>query len=272
MTKLSPVILTLATVAFGSLRATAQTTIFFHGSGAENGITERGTRSFSFMGSNWSGGVVDTEGITRLYASGSFSYEIEGGGGMVTFDQPVESVRFFYVHGSGFDAGTATAFDASGTVVGMAASRQATFFNDQNNFVLIESGTPIARIEFSAGVIDNFTFTAAAAATPTTTDTPTVPPTATPSPSPEDTASPTATPTPSFTPRPGPCVGDCNSDAFVTVDELVLSIGIALEVVALDHCREIDFDLDDRVTIDEVVSAVAAATNGCVAALGSDAR
>lgn len=33
------------------------------------------------MASDWQGGVVATEGVPPLYASGAFSYEIEEGGG-----------------------------------------------------------------------------------------------------------------------------------------------------------------------------------------------
>ena len=58
-------------------------TIRFDNGGDEAGVTPPGTTSFSFMGSNWSGGQVATEAILPLYASGSFSYEIEGMGGEV---------------------------------------------------------------------------------------------------------------------------------------------------------------------------------------------
>ena len=142
MRKLGAILWAMGMLAISTAGVSAQTTLFFDGSGAENGVTERGTRSFSFMGSNWSGGVVETEGILALYASGSFSYEIEAGGGSVTFDPPVGSVRFFYVHGFGFAPGVASAFDASDISVGMADSRQATFFGDSHNSVSIESGDP----------------------------------------------------------------------------------------------------------------------------------
>ena len=113
------------------------------------------------MDSNWSGGVVGTEGITPLYASGSFSYEILIGGGEVTFDTPIDSVDFFFVHGFGFAAGTATAFDSSDTEIGSVDSNPASFFGDPANFVSLDPVAPIARITFSGAVIDNFTFTAA---------------------------------------------------------------------------------------------------------------
>ena len=140
--------------------ALAQQTVVirFDNTGEESGITRRGTNEFSFMGSNWTGGVVDTEAITPLYASGSFSYEIGVGGGEVTFATPVDSVEFFFVHGFGFARGTATAFNANGNIAS-ATSHQATFFGDPNNFLSFDPEEPIVRIEFTGGVIDNFTFT-----------------------------------------------------------------------------------------------------------------
>jgi hypothetical protein len=228
-----------------------QVTIFFDGSGAESGVTRRGVRNFSFMGSNWSGGVVDTEGILALYASGSFSYEIEAGGGSVTFDTGADSVRFFYVHGFGFAPGTATAFDASNTVIGMVNSRAATFFGDQNNFVTIDAVAPISRIEFSAGVIDNFSFTA------------TSPPTVTPESTPTPTSPPVPTSTPVPTLAPVACVGDCNDDGQVTVDELLLGVELALTAASSEQCRAFDVNDDDRVGIEELVAAARAMVRTC---------
>lgn len=228
-------------------------TIFFDGSGAEEGITERGTTSFSFMGSNWSGGVVETEGILPLYASGEFSYEIVSGNGTVTFDQPIDSVRFFYVHGFGFDMGTATAFDAGDDAIGSADSLVATNFADPANFVTIDPAAPIRRIEFSGGVIDNFSYTISTG------------PTETPA---EPTATPTEvvieTPTPTATLGPVPCVGDCNGDGSVTVDELVRGVNIALGGLEVGDCPDFDSNEDGRVTIDELIGAVNAALSGCV--------
>ena len=263
MRKLGVTLSSLAVLSMGAARSTAQTTLFFDGSGAENGVTEAGTQSFSFMGSNWSGGVVETEGRLALYASGSFSYEIEAGGGSVTFDPPVGSVRFFYVHGFGFNPGVASAFDASDASVGMADSRQATFFGDPNNFVSIESETPIARIDFSSGVIDNFTFNPAPAQptpTPQPTDTPVPPSTAT------ATTPPTSTPSPTevATREPVACVADCNGDGTVDIAELVRAVQIVLGILSLDDCRDADFDGDEQVTIDELVAAVGAAIRPCI--------
>ncbi len=231
--------------------ARGQVTIFFDNGGAESGITTPGTMGFSFMGSNWTGGVVGTEGIFELYASGRFSYEILPGGGAVTFDNPVASVRFFYVHGFRFAAGTATAFDAENNVVASASSRQATSFGDPSNFITFDSASPIARIEFSAAVIDNFAFTAALA--PTATATPTQP---------AATATPTSTAT--STPPPSVCVGDCNGDSEVTVDELITGVNIALDNRPVGDCPQFDASADGAVTIDELIAAVNVALTGCV--------
>ncbi|HLU49726.1 MAG TPA: PQQ-dependent sugar dehydrogenase, partial [Planctomycetota bacterium] len=136
-------------------------TIIFENFGEERDITRPGTSEFSFRGSNWSGGVVTTFGITSLYASGSYTYHLDGGG-EVTFDAPIDSVRFFYVHGFDVSGGTATAFDAEGNELGSAASHNATFFNDQGNFVEFDPEAAIARITFSDGAVDDFTFTTSA--------------------------------------------------------------------------------------------------------------
>ena len=141
-------------------RVPAQDTavIFFDNSGEEAGITAPGTTDFSFRGSSWMGGTVATEGITPLYASGSFSYEIGASGGEVLFDIPVDSVEFFFVHGFGFSQGGATAFNSLGDLTGSVESRPATTFGDPSNFVLLNPVEPIARLQFTSGVIDNFAY------------------------------------------------------------------------------------------------------------------
>ena len=124
------------------------------------------------MGSSWSGGMVATEGILSLYASGSYHYQIMDGGVEVVFDPPVDSVEFFFVHGFDFPQGVATAFDAAGEMIGMVESREATEFGDPENFVSLDADAEIARIEFSGGgVIDNFTIDP-----PTGTEPPSSPP------------------------------------------------------------------------------------------------
>jgi hypothetical protein len=218
--------------------AAAQVTLFFDNSGVERGITTSGATTFSVAGSNWSGGVVFTAAILPLYASGSFSYGISAAGGTVTFDGPVETVRFFYVHGFGRAAGTATALDGDNNVVATADSRAATFFGDPSNFVTFAPASPIARIDFSGGVIDNFNFTLSAAPTPT------------------------PAPTPTATPGT-PCIGDCNGDGEVTVDELIIGVSIVLGITPLSECEQFDADGNGEVTIDELIAAVNLAGTGC---------
>lgn len=139
--------------------AQTTTTIFFDNLGDEAGITVPGATDFSFKESNWTGGVVATELILPLYASGSFSYEIGPGGGQVTFDSPVESVIFFFVHGFGHSPGTATAFDSSDNQIGTVNSSAASVFADPANFVTLDPANPIVRIALSGAVIDNFSYT-----------------------------------------------------------------------------------------------------------------
>ncbi len=148
-----------------STYAQQNVTIFFDNNGAESGITTPGTTSFTFMGSTWSGGIVATEGSPPLYASGAFSYEVQGGSALVTFDPPVSSVNFFYVHGNGFAPGTATARAANGAIVDTGDSDQVTTFGDPDHFVDFTEDLPIASIEFTGGVIDNFSYITTAGST-----------------------------------------------------------------------------------------------------------
>jgi len=253
------------TVAFllcglGADTGLAQGTLFFDNGGAESGVTPSGTREFSFMGSNWQGGVVATERTPPLYASGAFSYEVESGGAAVDFDAPVESATFFFVHGFGFSQGTATAFDDQSRPVSSADSREASSFGNAANFVTLGNGAPIARIEFSGGVIDNFTFVPLVdAATPTATVAPTAIDTATPA----ATSTPAASSTPVPTEAPLACVGDCDGDGQLSVSELVRGVNIALGNLAVDVCPAFDPDDDGAVMISELVAAVNAALRGC---------
>lgn len=59
------------------------------------------------------------------------------------------------------------------------------------------------------------------------------------------------------------CVGDCNEDFFVTVDELVAGVNIALGNVPLDQCPPFDANGDGRVTVDELLKAVNSLLVGC---------
>jgi len=111
-------------------------------------------------------------------------------------------------------------------------------------------------------------------ATPTTVPstaagTPTETATASPSPPSTGTSSPTATrslgmqtPT-ATTPAVAECRGDCDANGSVTVDELVLSVNIALGLADAAACAAGDGNADGRITIDELVQGVNVALAGC---------
>ncbi len=61
------------------------------------------------------------------------------------------------------------------------------------------------------------------------------------------------------------CVGDCNGDAEVSVDELVLAVNIALGTANLASCGDLEFTPDGRAMIDELVRAVGSALGECPA-------
>jgi hypothetical protein len=148
--------------------AQAQTvSILFDNGGDEAGVTPVGTSDFSFMGSNWSDGLITSEPeFPFLYASGNSSYLIRTDGAVITFDEPVTDVSFFFVVGF-FDLATATAFAADGTELGTVSSAFATTRADPANFRNFDTEVPIARIEFAqrpvmdSASVDNFTFTIA---------------------------------------------------------------------------------------------------------------
>lgn len=59
------------------------------------------------------------------------------------------------------------------------------------------------------------------------------------------------------------CVGDCGLDGSVTVDEIVIGVGIALGQGNAEDCAPFDRSRDNAVTVDEILAAVDAALNGC---------
>lgn len=61
------------------------------------------------------------------------------------------------------------------------------------------------------------------------------------------------------------CPGDCDGSGDVTVNELVLSVSIALGTLPVGECRACDTDGSGDITIDEVIVAVNAALVGCPA-------
>ena len=68
-------------------------------------------------------------------------------------------------------------------------------------------------------------------------------------------------PTGSATPRK--CPGDCDGDSFVTIDELIRGVNIALGNAHVEDCLNMDRSGDGKVTIDELIAAVGASLNGC---------
>jgi hypothetical protein len=59
------------------------------------------------------------------------------------------------------------------------------------------------------------------------------------------------------------CPGDCSGSGMVTVDELVIGVNIALEIESLAACPALNIKEDARITIDELMSAIDAALDGC---------
>lgn len=62
------------------------------------------------------------------------------------------------------------------------------------------------------------------------------------------------------------CVGDCSGDGAVTVDEIVVSLNIALGAATVASCPAADPGADGEVTVDEILLAVVRALDGCPAA------
>jgi hypothetical protein len=61
----------------------------------------------------------------------------------------------------------------------------------------------------------------------------------------------------------GGCDGDCNSDGFVTVEELVQGVNIALGTLMISQCDPFDSNDDNAVTVEELVLAVNNALGTC---------
>ena len=61
----------------------------------------------------------------------------------------------------------------------------------------------------------------------------------------------------------GPCGGDCNGESGVTINELILAVGIALGSNEVTACTAVDGDGDGEVAINELVAAVGHALDGC---------
>jgi hypothetical protein len=77
------------------------------------------------------------------------------------------------------------------------------------------------------------------------------------------TSTPTATPPPTATPTVTPSApGDCNGDRRVSIEELIISVRIALGETAPTACAAADRNGDGEVRIDELIAAVNAALDG----------
>lgn len=62
------------------------------------------------------------------------------------------------------------------------------------------------------------------------------------------------------------CAGDCDADAAVGIDELMIAVGVALDLHPLAACANLDLDRDGAAGVPELVRAVRAALDGCAAA------
>ena len=120
-----------------------------------------------------------------------------------------------------------------------------------------------------------FTASATPSSSPTGTRAPTstLTPSATPIPTATHSETPTSTPpteststpilTPTLTPSPPRCVGDCNNDGVVTVDEILMLVDFALQEASPSGCPVSDEDRNQQITLDEILTAVHNALNGC---------
>ena len=59
------------------------------------------------------------------------------------------------------------------------------------------------------------------------------------------------------------CAGDCNSDGFVRINELIIGVNIALENDVLGSCPSFDTNGSNKIEINELIKGVNNALNGC---------
>ena len=116
--------------------------------------------------------------------------------------------------------------------------------------VVSESGSPTP-----AGTATPSGGTGGSTATPTATVGPEGTATAT-----QATSQPSPTPTPT---RPPGCIGDCDGNGTVQIQELILGVNIALGGMPLANCAAIDANSDGAAAVNELVTAVRNALNGC---------
>ena len=154
----------------------------------------------------------------------------------------------------------------------------ATHTPTATNTTTPPTSTPSATPTVTSSATNTPTNTPSATHTETHTPTPTRPtntPTATPTVtnSATHTATHTATQTPTAsstdtpvdTPTPDEisCPGDCNGDGTVGVNELITAVNISLGNLPLERCLNADLDRNLRIAINELISAVRSALDGC---------
>ena len=161
-----PALLGALLLAVAASRAGAQsTTLFFEGEGIETGVTVPDTCCFSLAGATFLGfqGVF-APGDPALTSSGEFVYRVAGTdlGLIIRFDEPVDSVSFFFVHDASNVAvtGTARLYDGDGNLFAQLESRPSTTRGDPANFVSATSPNAISHMQLFAlpAFVDDFTF------------------------------------------------------------------------------------------------------------------
>jgi hypothetical protein len=68
------------------------------------------------------------------------------------------------------------------------------------------------------------------------------------------------------------CAGDCNGDAEVTVEEIVLLTNVALGDLPLSRCPPGDADGDGAIAIDDLIRAVNNALSACAGPSSAHAK
>jgi hypothetical protein len=61
------------------------------------------------------------------------------------------------------------------------------------------------------------------------------------------------------------CIGDCNLDHMVSVDEVVVGVGMLLGNQAFEACPAVDADGDGTIEVNELIRAVGSLLSGCTA-------
>lgn len=59
------------------------------------------------------------------------------------------------------------------------------------------------------------------------------------------------------------CGGDCDGDGRVSINELIITVNIALELRDASDCAAADLNGDGRITINELITGVGVALGGC---------